>query len=224
VLFAVLLLIFIFVALFLFIGVTEVAFEKIGFSRAEFLAILALTFIGSFVNIPIRRVKSVENVVEYEEVRYFWVTYRVPQFYSRQVTTLVTINLGGAVIPILVSVYLLSAHPSLIAYALVGVAFSALIVWLVARRVEGVGIVTPAFVPPIAAAIISILIFHGAGVAIIAYVSGTLGALIGADLLNLRGITKLRAPVVSIGGAGTFDGIFLTGIIAVLLVSLLAVV
>ena len=83
------------------------------------------------------------------------------------------------------------------------------------------GIVTPALIPPIAAAIISLLIWHGPDVAIIAYTSGTLGALIGADLTNLRGITRLGAPVVSIGGAGTFDGVFLTGIIAVLLVTLL---
>jgi uncharacterized membrane protein len=55
----------------------------------------------------------------------------------------------------------------------------------------------------------------------VAYVSGTLGALIGADLTNLRGISKLGAPVASIGGAGTFDGVFLTGIVAVLLVPLL---
>ena len=48
-----------------------------------------------------------------------------------------------------------------------------------------------------------------------------MGALVGADLTNLGGITKLGAPMVSIGGAGTFDGVFLTGVIAVLLVPLL---
>jgi uncharacterized membrane protein len=52
---------------------------------------------------------------------------------------------------------------------------------------------------------------------IIAYVSGTLGTLIGADLLNLHHIAELGAPMASIGGAGTFDGIFLSGIIAALL-------
>ena len=57
---------------------------------------------------------------------------------------------------------------------------------------------------------------------VIAYVSGTLGTLIGADLLHLRQISKLNAPVVSIGGAGTFDGIFLTGILAVLLSTFLS--
>ncbi len=45
----------------------------------------------------------------------------------------------------------------------------------------------------------------------------TLGSLIGADLLNLKKIPELGTPIASIGGAGTFDGIFLTGIISVLL-------
>jgi uncharacterized membrane protein len=44
-----------------------------------------------------------------------------------------------------------------------------------------------------------------------------LGTLIGADLMNLGSIQGLHAPVLSIGGAGTFDGVFLTGILAVLL-------
>ncbi len=222
-LFVVLLLILFSIAVFLFIGVTEAAFQRIGFSRAGFFVILSLTFIGSFVNIPIKKIQGTENVVDYEEVNFFWVTYRIPQFFRRQVSTLVAINVGGAVIPIFVSTYLLVIHPSLFIYSLIGVFFSSLVVRLVARQVKGVGIVTPLFVPPIAAAVISLLIYHGAGVAIIAYVSGTLGALIGADLSNLRGITKLRAPVVSIGGAGTFDGVFLTGIMAVLLASLFTV-
>ena len=52
---------------------------------------------------------------------------------------------------------------------------------------------------------------------VIAYVSGVVGTLIGADLTNLHRIADLGAPVASIGGAGTFDGVFLTGIVAVLL-------
>jgi uncharacterized membrane protein len=55
----------------------------------------------------------------------------------------------------------------------------------------------------------------------IAYVGGTLGTLIGADLLNLRRVEGIGAPVVSIGGAGTFDGVYLTGLISVLLVLIL---
>jgi uncharacterized membrane protein len=55
----------------------------------------------------------------------------------------------------------------------------------------------------------------------LAYISGTLGTLIGADLLNLAKIQGLGAPIASIGGAGTFDGIFTTGILAVLLAGLI---
>jgi uncharacterized membrane protein len=41
--------------------------------------------------------------------------------------------------------------------------------------------------------------------------------LLGADLARLGEIRRMGAPVASIGGAGTFDGIFLTGLVAVLL-------
>ena len=50
-----------------------------------------------------------------------------------------------------------------------------------------------------------------------AYISGVLGALIEADLLNWSNFKKLGAHVISIGGAGVFDGILLTGIVAALI-------
>jgi uncharacterized membrane protein len=56
----------------------------------------------------------------------------------------------------------------------------------------------------------------------LAYIAGSLGTLIGADLTNLDKVRGLGAPVAWIGGAGTFDGIFLTGILAVLLANLYA--
>ena len=209
------------ILVFLFVGVTEAVFERIGFSRAEFAAILALTFIGSFVNIPLKRITSRQPLVAYQEVRVFWVSYRIPQSFQREVSTLVTLNVGGALVPILVSSYLLLTHFSLIGYILVATLVSSVIIHLMARKVKGVGIVTPALLPPLAAAIISIIIHPAAGAAVIAYIAGSMGALIGADLSNLGGTSELGAPVVSIGGAGTFDGVFLTGIIAVLIVSLI---
>jgi uncharacterized membrane protein len=90
------------------------------------------------------------------------------------------------------------------------------VVYKVARPVPGVGIATPMFVPPIVAALAG-LILNYEWAAPTAYVAGTLGTLIGADILHLDKLKTLRAPVASIGGAGTFDGIFLTGILAVLL-------
>ena len=125
--------------------------------------------------------------------------------------------MGGAVIPTVVSFYLLRLHAEQLSNALLGVALTAVVVHLVARKVPGLGITTPAFMPPIAAALSAFLLAPSFP-SVIAYVAGTLGTLIGADLSNLGDISSLGAPVVSIGGAGTFDGVFLSGIIAVLLV------
>ncbi len=208
---------------FLFVGIAQFTFAKIGFNEEEFAIILIATFIGSFVNLPIYKVNRIARVASYQEVRVFWVTYRVPQYDVRKVSTTIALNAGGALVPVLVSGYLLVSHPSDIITAVVGVLLTSAIVHLVARKVKGVGIVTPAFVPPIAAALIAIILSLGnpAAAAIVAYVSGTLGALIGADLSNMRGLSNLGADMVSIGGAGTFDGVFLTGLIAVFLVALI---
>jgi uncharacterized membrane protein len=100
--------------------------------------------------------------------------------------------------------------------ALVSTALVAALVHLLARPVPGVGIGLPALVAPVLAAL-STRLFPAAPAAPLAYVCGTLGTLIGADLLNLGRIRGLGAPVASIGGAGTFDGIFLTGVLAVVL-------
>ncbi len=89
---------------------------------------------------------------------------------------------------------------------------------LIARPVQGVGVQVPGIVPPLLAASIALLVApHMA--APVAYVSGSLGTLIGADLLNIDKLASLGGGVASIGGAGTFDGVFLSGIVAVLLVT-----
>ena len=64
--------------------------------------------------------------------------------------------------------------------------------------------------PSLTAAIVALLLSRGQA-AQLAYIGGSLGTLTGADLLNLPNIRGLGAPVASIGGAGTFDGIFLIG-------------
>ena len=125
--------------------------------------------------------------------------------------------MSGAIIPTFVSIYLLIGHPQVFLYALLGVSWTAIIVHLAAQRVHGFGISTPAFILPLTAAPIAYVLQPSAA-NILAYVSGTPGTLIGADLTNLRGVDELGAPVVSIGGAGTFDGVFLSGLITVLLV------
>jgi uncharacterized membrane protein len=205
------------VVLFLLVVATEVAFQRLGFDRLQIILILIGTFLGSSVNVPVRRFKRFERRLEAQEVRLFWITYRIPRVLVKDVSTLIAINLGGAIIPTVVSIYLLIGHPQVFLYTLLGVSWTAIIVHLAAQIVPGFGIATPAFIPPLTAALIA-YVLQPSAFSILAYVSGTLGTLIGADLTNLRGVGELGAPVVSIGGAGTFDGVFLSGLIAVLLV------
>jgi uncharacterized membrane protein len=98
--------------------------------------------------------------------------------------------------------------------------------WSHGRQTNGFGcvaipewqsdVIVPTLIPPVVAAIAAWL-FASHAVPAVAYVSGTLGTLLGADVFNLGCIRDLNAPVASIGGAGTFDGIFVTGLLAALL-------
>ena len=116
----------------------------------------------------------------------------------------------------MISLYLLWKIPEAITYAVIAVAVVALVNHIVARPVKGAGITAPAFVSPIVAALIAYLLPFNIP-QIVAYVAGVLGTLIGSDLSNLHVIPKLGAPIASIGGAGTLDGVFLSGVIAALL-------
>lgn len=201
----------------LFVGVVGLAFRQVGFSPQLTMLILIATFAGSYVNIPLLRLKATIPIVKEEYISFFGMVFRVPQFEYEEFKTIVAINVGGALIPTLVSIYLIWKLPFTAHYALIGTTIVAAITHLVARPVRGLGIATPALIPPLAAALMAYLLPSSAP-AVVAYVSRVLGTLIGADITNLHKIPKLGAKIASIGGAGTFDGIFLSGIIAVLLV------
>ncbi len=189
------------------------AFRKLGFSPAYSAVLLLLSLLGSFVNIPISEVTSREPIVSKRVIDFYWFKYIIPAIELER-RTLIAVNLGGAVIPTGISLFL--ATKVNLSEVLLGVFIMSLLIHLIARPVKGLGIAVPAVVPPILAAALGMLI-SPSNAPLVAYISGTLGCLIGADLLNLKKIPDLGARMASIGGAGTFDGIFLTGIIAVLI-------
>lgn len=197
------------------VGVLTYAFGRLGVgSQAAMLLLLASLF-GSAVNVPVARLRG--GVVRaMRSVTVFGVRYLVPVLTSRD--TIIAVNVGGALVPAGLSGYLI-AKDGLGWRAVVAIAAVGLAVHAVARPVPGLGIAVPALLPGVCAALVAILL-NPSAVAGLAYVSGTLGTLAGADLANLPKIRRLGAPVASIGGAGTFDGVFITGIIAVLLASL----
>ncbi len=213
-----------FIALFLFfvsvvvlieLRILEYTYETVGVDRRYIFFLLLLSFLGSYINIPIAQLPP-EQLLTPRTIDFFGMQYVIPAMTERP-GTVIAVNLGGAVIPVILSIYLIVRNRiylrSVLAVGIVTVA-----VHLMAYPVPGVGIAEPMFIPPLVTAVVALAIsrHHAAP---LAYIAGSLGTLIGADLLNLHRIHGLGAPVASIGGAGKFDGIFLTGIIAVLLAS-----
>jgi uncharacterized membrane protein len=198
------------------VDLASYAYSRLGLGPGWALLVLLSSIAGSWFNIPVAHLRG-GTVFEVSLVRVFGMLYVIPQA-VRTGTKIVAVNLGGAVIPTLLSGYLI-VHDDLGWITVLAVAFVAAVTHAVARVVPGVGVVVPTFIPPLAAATTA-WVFNVDAMAALAYVAGTMGTLVGGDLLNLRQVRDLDAPVLSIGGAGTFDGIFVTGIVAVLLATL----
>jgi uncharacterized membrane protein len=189
------------------------AYARLGINPRYIMAVLLLSFAGSYVNIPVAQLPP-EQMMTQREVDYFGMIYIVPAV-TRSPGTVIAVNVGGAVLPTILSLYLIFKN-RLYVRSVIAIAIVALLVHMLAKPVAGIGISVPTLVPPFAAAVVAMLLAYRRSPPL-AYIAGTMGTLIGADLMNLGRIQGLGAPIASIGGAGTFDGIFLTGIIAVLL-------
>lgn len=213
----VLLFLFLFIALIAFIeiGILSYAYQRMGIDRRHLFSLLLLSLLGSYLNIPVFELPP-EQIMSNSYVDFFGIRHMIP-LVREWPGTVVAIKLRGAVIPLLLSIYL-TVKNRLYGPALIGVALVTVLVHLMAHPVRGVGIAVPVFIPPVTATIVAVILSRGYAPAL-AYISGSMGTLIGADILNLGKIRGLGAPIASIGGAGTFDGIFLTGILAVLIAS-----
>lgn len=209
---------FLFLLFFVFglvqFGLFAWAFSRLGIPPEYLFSFLFLCIVGSMINLPLRRIRLESEPEELTTISFYGMKFRPPPWSNRREMVL-AVNVGGAILPSALSLYLLS-HAENPLRMLTALAVVTYVVYRTARPVTGVGIAMPMFVPPLVAALAAMLINYQ-WAAPTAYVAGTLGTLIGADLLHLDDLKHLNAPVASIGGAGTFDGIFLTGILAVLL-------
>jgi uncharacterized membrane protein len=207
--------VFVVLILLLQLRALRYAYMRLGVSANTALLLLFGSLIGSYFNFPIAELAG-QRVQAGHEVDFYGMRYIVPVLVESP-GTVIAVNVGGALIPSLMSAYLLIKNRLWIqaGLATVGVA---VVCYRLAQPVAGFGIAIPVFAPAIATAIVALLLSRPYA-AQIAYISGSLGTLVGADLLNIGRIQDMGAPVASIGGAGTFDGIFLTGILAVLLAS-----
>jgi uncharacterized membrane protein len=187
--------------------IITIGFEKLGISPELTLILLLTILVGSAINIPIGRKK----MVYVEESRFFGL-FKKPRIETQGLA----INLGGAVIPILISLYFLTKIPlEPVFWATI---LMIVVSKLLARVIPGRGVSLPVLAPPLFSAIFAFLLAPSFA-APCAFVAGTLGVLIGADILNLRRVQK-HDSFLSIGGAGVFDGIFLVGVASALLAGL----
>ena len=198
----------------LLVGMIGEAFLRLGLPPSLMFWLLIFTLVGSLINIPIYSFATRE-VMGDRVVSYFGMRVRVPRVVYNHKTVL-AVNVGGALIPLALSIYLVTKISFGISLPVL-VAAVTLVVNRLARPVKGLGIAVPGLIPPLVAALGAYLFCPPDLRAPCAYIASTMGIIIGADLLNLGKIPQLGAPVASIGGAGTFDAIFLSGIIAVLL-------
>ncbi len=195
------------------LGLITLTFQKLGLNPESALTLLITSLLGSAVNLPLFTLRVSAPPPQVERIGYGLLRRPPVPFTGR---TQVAVNVGGCLVPVLFSLYLIKNFgvPSL--QIVVATAFVALVSYVMSRPIPGVGIGMPVLVAPLAAALAAIFL-GGEYRSPLAYISGSLGVLIGADLLRLKDIRRMAAPIASIGGAGTFDGIFMTGLVAVLL-------
>ncbi len=212
------------IIIYLFLRLSETAFEMVGFSHWNATLAVFGSILGSLVDIPLT------GAISSYPSWYVAVMSLDPQSFPTTFHSLyLAVNLGGCIIPLIISAHLLLSRQASFGKSLLGMAVVAGITYYVAEAVPGEGIVLPFWLSPLLAAIMGLALARGyRGSPPLAYISGTIGTLIGADILSVLtpGVLPALSPLnlhrsqpvaLSIGGAGVFDGIFLTGIIAVLL-------
>lgn len=209
----------------LLVDVMRDAMDRLNLSPGvAMLAVLGI-LVGGLVNIPVFRIERPE-VQPVEIMGAYGLWGFTPRFQRMRPDTIVAVNLGGCVIPTAIAVWELLSLSREGGWPLTAVIFVAginvAVCYFAARPVSGIGIMMPGFVSPLGSVLATWLLLGGAEYEdfrpAVAFIAGVTGPLIGADLLHLKDITRVSVGMLSIGGAGTFDGIILSAVLATVLV------
>lgn len=194
--------------------------SKLHLTPSMALACMIGIFVGSLINIPVKSVVRDSEVTE-DPLAIYGLGGFFPQLRRVRRATTIAVNVGGCLLPVALAlyelVYLAAVSLPGLAVAAAGCVANVVVCYLVARPIAGVGIAMPGLVSPLVAAVLALWLAPDTAPPV-AFVIGVLGPLVGADLLHLRDVEVSEIGVVSIGGAGTFDGIVLSGIVAAYLV------
>lgn len=192
------------------------ALIKLKLEPATALLVVIGIFVGSVINIPVKRLSRTESVLV-DPLAVFGLPSWWPILQRVRRETIIAVNVGGCLIPVALAIYetahLAIAGRQVLLGLTIAVVINTGVCYWMAKPMKGIGITMPGLFPAIVAAMTALLLVPDQA-APVAFVAGVLGPLIGADLLHLRDIEKIATGIASIGGAGTFDGIVLSGIVA----------
>lgn len=196
------------------------ALAKLGLGPGTSLVAALGIFLGSSLNLPVTRIER-EETVSLVPHQLLGLNRLLGQPVRRQTYTVIAVNVGGCLIPTALALYqivrLLGQAPSVLPAVLAALLLNVGLCYIFAQPVPDMGITMPPLVPAGAAAF-SGLLLAPEWAPPVAFIAGVLSPLIGADLLHLDDIADVSTGIASIGGAGTFDGIVLSGFVATLLV------
>jgi uncharacterized membrane protein len=204
------------------LGVIGVAFTRLGLSWITALGLVLLILAGSFVNIPVYRIRRdmIRAIPVDIAGNELGAPFSVPPVWE----TVISVNLGGGIIPVCIAIYLMY-QVVLVTGTAFGVPFALsavlvmVITYLSTREAAGVGIRVPFMIPALTALLAGVLFSGGTGLtaAVTAFAGGTLGILMGGNLAHLFHVRDLEVPEVSIGGFGTFGAVFLCCVLPALI-------
>ncbi len=211
----------------LFLGLAGKAITNlVGLSWLTATALVILMLVCSLVNIPVWKIRRETVRIPHDG------TGQLPDVFTPGEDgglweTTIAVNLGGAIIPLALSVYLMyrailvMSGNLLYLQVTAATLIVAAIAFVTTRAMVGVGIRAPLFIPGLTALLCGMLLAGGMGLSagVIAFVSGTMGTLLGANIAHLPHVGDLEVPQVSIGGSGTFGAIFIGCILSALIAS-----
>jgi uncharacterized membrane protein len=210
----------------LFLGLVGKAFTNlVGLSWVTATALVILILLCSLVNIPVWKIRKETIRMPHSPDGQFPDAFS-PNEAGGLWETSISVNLGGAIIPVAMACYLLYRASAVMnvntLYLQVAAAtlIVAAIAYVTTRPMVGIGLRVPLFIPGLAALLCGILLAGGFGLlsaGVIAFVSATVGILLGANIAHLPHVGDLEVPQVSIGGAGSFGAIFIGCILSALI-------
>ncbi|KUO79249.1 MAG: hypothetical protein AT714_00090 [Vulcanisaeta sp. OSP_8] len=190
--------------------------------------LLALTLtlgslLTSYINVTIVEITYYTPFAPFGD---FMKLFPIPIVMQRVDKLFIELNVGGAIIPVAVSIYLILTYlinnTAVMALFIMSLIISSFINWLDSRVIPGIGVALPTALPVLLTltfTLIATILFRANPLGF-SYSLGSLSTLIGADLLNIGRVVRSMRGYVEIGGAGVFDGIYITGLASLVLASL----